>query len=712
MLNKNEIAFLNGNIYVGNNKKVIASIDAMNIRKDNNVFQKSNSVSNTFFANLHSLGYIPNADLYATVCKMNDEDIISLYKEVIPQIKNSIGVRKYKPMYPNFPKQVIEASKEELFINALVHYWSDGQIIPDYEVEERFPLYEKTKVHTLGVWDENDLCLFFQRKMASAVALSTTDKTSIADFLKEYGNAFIPDEMPNKENKCFVLGNIFKADFPIKDKSAILKTHILTATDLLRVIVALSGGEVSLEGKIRIVNFARSERKIFLSILDGLKNKKNVLEDMKRYSNAWIIVGEKLHPGEYKKQFPNAYHAFDVLRNEKILTFNGEVAKTISKKDYVSAAKLLQSRPGEFARKLDFLLRESSISEGRKIIELFTTVADKVSVNILLQVRAHFGCREEKSLRVFFPKGNVAKCYFVENNVGEILPTISSDIVAVCTKAIQMQLTKKDALGKVYVSPELKTYTVPLVQRNASKSLHTISRGSRIKLPENCKTLRAFLWWKNCPDSRTDIDLSAQLVDENFKSCGALWYGNLTGQGAYHSGDIVSAPKGACEFIDVNIETVKKNKAKYILFSANSFTQQPFVALPECFIGFMSRENLNSGEIFEPKTVQHKIDITSNSKICVPFAFDIESMELIWLDMSNTVSRKARCNNINESRDILLTSFQGFVEANYPNLYDLFCDNALARGTLVEDKEQADVVFDVDEGVTPYDADVIMTEYV
>ena len=36
----------------------------------------------------------------------------------------------------------------------------------------------------------------------------------------------------------------------------------------------------------------------------------------------------------------------------------------------------------------------------------------------------------------------------------------------------------------------------------------------------------------------------------------------------------------------------------------NSYTQQPYCDLPECFAGWMAREKADSGEIYEPKTVQ------------------------------------------------------------------------------------------------------------
>ncbi len=43
-----------------------------------------------------------------------------------------------------------------------------------------------------------------------------------------------------------------------------------------------------------------------------------------------------------------------------------------------------------------------------------------------------------------------------------------------------------------------------------------------------------------------------------------------------------------------------------------SYTNQPYCDLPECFAGWMARTAPQSGEIYEPRTVQDKLDISAN----------------------------------------------------------------------------------------------------
>ena len=46
-----------------------------------------------------------------------------------------------------------------------------------------------------------------------------------------------------------------------------------------------------------------------------------------------------------------------------------------------------------------------------------------------------------------------------------------------------------------------------------------------------------------------------------------------------------------------------------------------------------------------------------------------------------------------------------------PNLYDLINLHIQARGLQIDNKDKADVVFDVDDGITPFDTEVFMGEY-
>src|SRR5262249_43262502 len=150
-------------------------------------------------------------------------------------------------------------------------------------------------------------------------------------------------------------------------------------------------------------------------------------------------------------------------------------------------------------------------------------------------------------LRVFFPKGNLAKAFAVTNTLPELPEAVCHRVVALCEETLLARFRALPPLGKVYVDAELARYKVPFALRSASKSFLTIARGSRLPLPPDGKVVRFFLWWKNGKE-RTDIDLSATMFDAEFCYKDIVSYYNLKGYGGHHSGDIVDAPNGASEY--------------------------------------------------------------------------------------------------------------------------------------------------------------------
>lgn len=397
----------------------------------------------------------------------------------------------------------------------------------------------------------------------------------------------------------------------------------------------------------------------------------------------------------------------------------------MSENDQDTALRLLKQRPGEFARKLDVLLRKSKQHE--KILHSFGEVAENVSVPVLLQVREHFLHRnKEQSIRVAFPKGSLARSHVIEAATEPIKEEICTEVVRICEQALVSIFQVREPLGKVYLSPEFQNYIVPFSQRSASKALHTITRGSRLKLKETTKIIRPFIWWTNeenvggYDSGRVDLDLSAAIFDENWNCLKHIPYTNLRSKdfGSYHSGDITNGGDvngdGACEFIDTDIDAVIANDGRYLVYQVYSYTSTPFCDLPHAMFGWMERENGETGEIFEPKTVQQKLDLASNSCVTIPVIFDCVTREMIWCDMNLSIDgcsyQYGEINVESNLKGVTATCF-AMVNMKKPTLYDLIQLHICARGEEVSSKEEADLVFDLEEGITPYDADVFMGQY-
>ena len=180
--------------------------------------------------------------------------------------------------------------------------------------------------------------------------------------------------------------------------------------------------------------------------------------------------------------------------------------------------------------------------------------------------------------------------------------------------------------------------------------------------------------------------------------------------GAHHRGDIVDAPKGAAEFIDVDLARCLAQRVRFIVMCLNSFTQQPYCDLPECFAGWMARQAPNSGEVFEAKTVVDRVDIASDTRVCLPAIFDLVNREVIWADIA-LASNPRFANNVHNNLSGVSLMLRAVTQLRKTDLHALFALHIRARGEMVSDIGAAQSVFAVDHGVTPFDLDRISAEY-
>ena len=680
--------------------------------------------------NLNSLGYTFSENLVKNfLCVRNIETLINILEQIEYSVKKITGADKeYNPMYPNFPKQVIDADDYELYFNQFLHYFTYGEWTPDYEKEERIAI-DTNNLIVLDVCTDKDVVTVFKNIMSANTSISEQDKNELRYFFEVFDNAFsyIPETIPFKENMSVVAKMVFESNN--KKKIVGLRKLMKTATDVLRFITELSNGDVSLASNCRYKNFKRKDRRMLLNLLDGMKN---IEEDMKRHATKWIRVGEILHPFEYKSAYPKASEAFNKIRNNiKIETFYSKLQRAYDNKDWATAITMLKTRSGEFARNLDYIVRNAD--DKFVVLNEFKSVANDVSTSVLLQVKSHFEKRcIPNSTRVCFPKGNLSKGWIIEKDLEPIDTGICHMIINICNNALCANYCTRPIMGNVYINPDFVNYVIPYSQRNASESKKTITRGSRVKFEGNI--IRPFIWWTNMDNAkgnytsgRVDIDLSVAIIDKDYNVLTHVSYTHTRDQKfeIYHSGDITNGGPvdgdGVAEFIDININKAKEQGAKYAIINVLNYTGYKYNEIPHADFGFMIREEAMSGEIFEPSTVENKISLNSGSSSAVPVVIDLENNEYIWLDMDGNVSNSSwRHETLENNLKGTLLSVYGVLNASKTNMYEVIALNAISRGMLTQSKSTADIIFDIDADteenreykengipvITPYDIDV------
>lgn len=654
--------------------------------------------------NLESLGFLLSPEVVERLKTFDLMQLNGFYRRLVDDLQAMVGAhRPFQPFYPNFPRQVMEMTEAELYFNAIRYYWTLQR--PQYAKEDRPPLEEQPRFRIIHLGSRDDFENIFTRLAGSRTPFSPQDKEDVKWFVGQYRDdirRLVPEQMPSKENLAFLGAELFRHS---GDADTLLDAHIRTATDVLRLAVALSGGDVSLAAACRFGKFRRRERALLLGWIERAASR---TEDMLRWKPRWIRLGERLHPGEYAERFPQTAAAFDVLRNNRpFRTFNGRIETALTRKDAPAVLELLAARPGELARRLDHLARISP--DPQAVVRRFAETAEKVSTPVLLQVLTHFRHRDEPpALRTFFPKGEVGNLFALDRPLPKLPAKAAGELAALCESTLVRRFAGLPPLGKCYLDPRLRNYLVPFSQRSAAKALRTLVRGSRLPLPA-CTTLRFFVWWKN-GKSRVDIDLSAAMYDSAYQYIDTLAYYNLKNFGAHHSGDVVDAPRGAAEFIDIDIARCLAQRVHYVVMCLNSYTQQPYCDLPECFAGWMARRHPGSGEVFEPKTVVDKVDVAANTRFCLPAIFDLENRQVIWTDIALATCPRFP-NNVHNHLSGVSLMLRAMTQLRKTDLHTLFGLHVRARGEEIADIESAQTVFAVDRGITPFDLARITAEY-
>ncbi|WP_439621946.1 hypothetical protein [Gemmata sp.] len=111
----------------------------------------------------------------------------------------------------------------------------------------------------------------------------------------------------------------------------------------------------------------------------------------------------------------------------------------------------------------------------------------------------------------------------------------------------------------------------------------------------------------------------------------------------------------------------------------------------------MARSQPASGEVFEPKTVIDKVDVASDTRLCLPAVFDLAGREVVWADIALEAHPRFP-NNVHNNIggvSLMLRAMTGLRKTDLGTLVDL---HVRARGHAVSNVGSAETVFAVDQG--------------
>ncbi|MFF5706758.1 MXAN_6230/SCO0854 family RING domain-containing protein [Streptomyces sp. NPDC012794] len=532
---------------------------------------------------------------------------------------------------------------------------------------------------------------------------------------------WLPEQIPVRETKARVLGTLLRAWRTADAVRPLLAARLTTATDVLRLLAVLSGGDAGLQPLPRFVNPGRPLRRELLAVLDGL-DPRYLVEDLLRHPTAWKRAAELLHPFERHDRHPRAALAFAVLRGTTVsaatplgaallagaaahpdavrvdgdrirpATWAGRLEQALAEGDAGAAAALAGQRPGELVRRLDHLLR---LHPGAELLPELERALDRglphVGAGPLLSAFGALRTRAEDRTggrRVFFPRGRVARAQVA----WEERAPLPAPLVGAVTARLEAEVLRRFAAadGEAYdlavLDAGLADLTVPFGERNASRSLVAVPRGSTQTLPGD-EVLRLFLHWTEPSGDRTDLDLSVAFFDAGWKYRGLCDYTRLRygpRAAAVHSGDLTSAPApdGATEYVDLDLAALAENGDVYAVPLVFSYNNVPFDELPDAFAGFMALPaDGPRGSSYDPRTVRQRFDLTGDSRVCMPMVVDLAARRALWADVhlppsegfQSVASHGERLGSV--ARDV----WEHFGSGTRTTLWDLAVWRAAAR---------------------------------
>lgn len=603
-------------------------------------------------------GYTMSYDLFMAFCNATHAAFLEAWSALYDlAMEDAKAISKTSPIWPNFPDDAMEADLVDLYVVNLLNYLTLGQWQPDFDPSKFCKALDREHLPAakqIPACDKEEIYRYVVQSITSNSPLSPDEQNTVIALLTHGGEDFLNhlvDMMKDKHITC-------------KENLALYASFIINrpdwrgqqcfldfkgATDVLRLAAAMSGQDVSLVKSPRFRSFKRSERRELLYLLEHVeKNEGFALrpEEFKR-------LGEKLHPGEYGKVFPENKAIFDKVRNGvHIETYNSKLQELLKKPvnvDVLTAHLML--RPGVFARYLDFALRNCSDEHQMEdVLFRFISVCKNVSPRVLVQLINHFRNRNNP-VQLATGKANGAGSAALDREVEPISDVMCNRVARDIFNQLWQVLRAEDTEPKsIYIDPacHCNKLIFPDNPRQISSAMRATACGSRTQLPDG-NVLRAFLYWKG--DDGTDlwdgIDLDLSVVFYGEKEANFVFYGEPKNErlGAIHSGDRrCSGLHGAVEYVDFDIKKCLQNGIRYAALVVNSYSGEKFSEMDAAFCGVMVRDG-ETGEQFEPATVKDRFALTTDAGQIIMVVIDLLNREVVTVDKSIAQVRVA-CRNV------------------------------------------------------------------
>ena len=599
-----------------------------------------------------------------------------LTKEMVKDISDVYRLNVPKSYFAN-PQDTKFYTAEELLVEQCISYFlaygaEDSHVhIFDKELPE-YPVGEEIKIREFKILDAEDAaCELLEIAKAYAAYKRPWGLDEAAEFLELY-----------KEG-CY---NIATMPVNCGDNAVLmLSTDINFARFLFKKdVVKLS---VARAGEQKELRLDAATRKLISDIIPLVKDCPMSKKQAKYFNTLVKITGANVKKADNKKS-PNRIALAELERG-----------------NVVEAAAVFAQNGSLLERNLKFLLSRANPREAVKVLDMLSNENPTVLYQIMSTVLAD---TEEARTFSFYAKNRVKthveteyEARWRKSRLNDATKKLVHDM---CFEKIAEHYANTEFLGKVYIAPNFYKVAMPVNTSASGKGIDVPATGTR--LPINGTKIRSFVHWEDA------FDIDSSTIYEY--TDGKLEYINFTNYdyrnyngAARFSGDVTSS-KGT-EYFDLDLPSLKKQGIKRVVFTFHGFGST--LDRGEIYCGYQNKDNFNT-KAWDPKNIELKIHVKGEKRAYVGFAIDLESNEIIVLNLMRD----------EDSQVCRPKDFQAVAAFMDPAKLELNM-GLIAEwraAEVVETPEEADVVFADDyvakevelvDGETPKPAQVVIRSF-
>ena len=618
-------------------------------------------------------------------------------QEMIRFAGTQLGQNVPEPFYRGFPESVRGLSPDQLLFDQIVHYtvtYGFGMFDhPGHSIMEDFiertAFAEKTEVKEFVVLSEPEA----EAKLAEYAENLLRSTRPLSEEQFDFLNAFIA-EYDYEVTDCASKNTAIRLLLTSRDPQY---AQFLMMSDVLKLVDELNFSEYG-NANIKKLNLKNQDRKFITAVINELFHADCC--DFRTCCEKKAVWNGLLHHIHYQPVSGLAEEFVSMIRGKDNVSVYADFERAMAAGDIREAVEALKSGKGSSAvlRRLNYIL--SRCESDDDMLFVMDQIDSKNGI-LLLQLLMQYAIYDKRTAtRIFsFVRHNKMVVHRETAKEAAKRKSVIPDETAVYLAGLIREKLKQlyaGRLGKVYIDPDMAKITVPIQMSAASGGYGVLPRGSRLHIAEG-KKIRGFTYWEKVSD--IDLSVIGMYADGTQKEFSWRTMFSQQSDAIRYSGDETSGYHGGSEYFDINVEKVRElyPDLDYLIFCDNVYSGVPFSRCI-CRAGYMLRDIIDSGEVFEPKTVQTSFTVNCDSTFAYLFAIDLATSDFIWL---NTV-RESSVIVAGATSLGFLTKY--FDMTSVMSVYDLF---TMMAAEIVDTAAEAEVVVSDKKEETAEGAEII-----